>query len=59
MVYSFISPQKIEKMKEFLRLHPIDSAWDEEAMALDGVLPPDEDTARDYYSILKEIGEID
>ncbi|WP_418972178.1 hypothetical protein [Allofournierella sp.] len=54
-----ISPQKIEEMKEFLRLHPIDPVWDEEAMTFDGVLPPDEDKARDYRMILRHLGEID
>jgi len=54
-----IPQQKIDEMKEFLRLHPVDPAWDEEAMTFDGVLPPDEDKARDYQAILKALGEID
>lgn len=54
-----ISRQKIDEMKEFLRRHPINHEWDEEAEMLDGVLPNDEEIARSCYRALKYLGEID
>lgn len=54
-----ISPQEIEEMKEFLRMHPIDPAWDKEDEMLDGVLPKDELEARMCRDILKDLGELD
>lgn len=46
-------------MKEFLRQHPINHEWDEEAEMLDGVLPEAEYQARTCYRILKRLGEMD
>lgn len=54
-----ISSQEIEEMKEFLRLHPINPEWDEEAETFDGILPAAEDEARSCYRILKRLSEID
>ncbi len=54
-----ISPREIEEMKEFLRQHPINHEWDEEAEMLDGVLPEAEYQARTCYRILKRLGEMD
>lgn len=49
-----IPPHKLEEMKAFLRDHPVDPAWDEEAEVLDGDLPEDEYLARLCDFILKE-----
>lgn len=53
MAYTMPSAE-VERMKEFLRLHPVDPAWDEEAETLDGNLPGDQLLARLYDLALKE-----
>ena len=54
---SLITPEKILEMQEFLKQHPPDPAYDEEAEMLDGDLPPDEFKARCAYIVLKKIGK--
>lgn len=52
---AYTMPQAdVERMREFLRLHPIDHAWDEEAESLDGNIPGDQFLARLYDLALKE-----
>ena len=59
MEYS-ISTAEIEEMKQYLREHPIDPAWDWEYMKLDNNHTPDEQKiARGYKEILQMLGEME
>ena len=59
MEYS-ISTAEIEEMKQYLRDHPIDPAWDWEYMKLDNNHTPDEQKiARGYKEILQMLGEME
>ena len=57
MGYIF-TQQEIEELKQFLKEHPIDHAYDEEAEYFDGECPPEQLAARSTYSILKDLGEL-
>ena len=53
-----ITPQEIEHYKKYLKEHPIDHAYDEEAEYFDGDCPPEQLAARACYDILKMVGEL-
>ena len=52
------TPEEIAEMKAFLREHPPDPAYDEEAELFDGKLPPTEFKARCVRDILEDLGEL-
>lgn len=52
------TPEEIAEMKSFLRAHPPDPAYDEEAELFDGKLPPIEFEARCVQDILEDLGEL-
>ena len=56
---SFITAEEIQRCKDYLKEHPIDHAYDEEAEMLDGKIPRDQYIARLCYSILEQLGEIE
>lgn len=47
-----ITPEIREMMKSWLREHPIDHAYDEEADKFDGNIPEEQLMSRDYQEIL-------
>lgn len=55
---SRITPQRIEELKQYLKDHPIDHAWDEEAEYFDGNCPLEQLAARSAYDLLKLLGEL-
>lgn len=55
---SRITPQRIEELKQYLKDHPIDHAWDEEAEYFDGNIPIRQLRARNCYNLLRELGEL-
>lgn len=57
MAYS-ITPQRIEELKQFLKEHPIDHTYDEEAELFDGNCPPEQLAARSTYELLKQLDEL-
>lgn len=57
MAYS-ITPQRVEELKQYLKEHPIDHAYDEEAELFDGDCPPEQLAARSAFELLKMIGEL-
>ncbi len=57
MAYS-ITPQRIEELKRFLKEHPIEHAYDEQAELFDGDCPPEQLAARSAYELLKRIGKL-
>ena len=56
---SSITKDKIQEMKQYLKDHPIDPAWDREAETLDGIIPDQEMIARLYRSALQDLGELE
>lgn len=56
---SSITPERIRKYKDYVREHPPQPEWDEEAEYFDNSLPYDEETSRIYRIILQKIGEWD
>lgn len=56
---SSISKDKIQQMKQYLKDHPINPAWDREAETLDGIIPDQEMIARLYRSALQDLGEME
>lgn len=52
------APEEIAEMKAFLRAHPSDPAYDEEAELFDGKLPFTEFEARCVRDILENLGEL-
>lgn len=59
MAYT-ITPQRIEELKQYLKDHPIDHAYDDPPgmIVLDGDMPPDQAAARSAYELLKLLGEL-
>lgn len=57
MAYS-VTPKRIEELKRYLKEHPIDHAYDEEADLFDGECPPEQLAARSAYELLKMLGEL-
>lgn len=55
---SDFTPEEIAEMQEFLKNHPPDPAYDEEAEYFDGKLPPAEFEARCVRDILEGLGEL-
>ncbi len=54
---SRITAEEIQYYKDYLKAHPIDHSYDEEAELFDGKIPYDQFLARLYYSILEQVGE--
>ena len=52
---STITPEEIEKMKAFLKEHPVDPQYDG---LLDGDIPTEQAHALIYESLLKQLGEL-
>lgn len=52
---STITPEEIEKMRAFLKEHPVDPQYDG---LLDGDIPTEQAHALIYTSLLEEIGEL-
>ena len=58
MVFS-ISPEKLKEYKAYVREHPPQSKWDEEAECFDADLPFEESQARLARSLLQCLDEWD
>lgn len=58
MGYTY-TPAQIEEMKAYVREHPPQPEWDEEAECFDAQLPYEEDCSRLKKSILQDLGEWD
>ena len=52
---STITPEEIERMKAFLKEHPVDPQYDG---LLDGDIPTEQVYVLSYTSLLKRIGEL-
>ncbi len=58
MGYTY-TPAEIKELKEYVREHPPQAEWDEEAECFDARLPYEEERARLERSILQDLGEWD
>ena len=56
---SSITLERIKEYKAYVREHPPQPEWDEEAEYFDDNLPYDEETSRIYRMILQKLGEWD
>ena len=54
-----ITAADIKKMKQYLKDHPIDPAWDWECMKCDNHAPWEQQKARIYKRLLQEAGEME
>ena len=55
-----ITADRIQEMKQFLKDHPIDPAWDWEWYTIGNKrMPREEERARTYKMILQKIGEME
>lgn len=55
---SWLTPERIAEMQEWLLEHPIDYEYDEMFDMLDSPAPPAQLASRAAYSVLKEIGKL-
>ena len=53
-----ITPAEIEHMQQYLKEHPINHAYDEEAELFDNDVPSSELAARTCYRLLEELGKL-
>lgn len=56
---SLITPEEMIKYKAYVREHPPQPEWDEEAEYFDNKLPYEEDVARSIRFLLQQLGEWD
>lgn len=55
---SWLTPERISEMQEWLVEHPIDYKYDELCELFDGPAPPEQLASRAAYSALKELGKL-
>ena len=51
---SSITPEFRKKLKQYLKEHPIDPAYDEECELFDGDVPEEQLLARDFKELLEQ-----